>query len=113
MPNGYNSSKRYNSKKKSKKVAEATNPVPSGPGFGQSFKSRFSYVDQLRTTRRNFSCLRDTDTLNNTKKREASYSFGTSRSVMQKIHVDEILAKAEERLPGPAQYERHDSFGKR
>ena len=33
---------------------------------------------------------------------------------MQKFHVDEIIKKAEDGpMPGPADYERHHSFGRR
>lgn len=34
-----------------------------------------------------------------------SYSFGVSRQQMKKIHVDEILKKKEENLPGPGNYQ--------
>ena len=42
---------------------------------------------------------------------KTSYSFGVSRSDMKKIHVDEILKRREENLPGPGNYEhkRHIS----
>ena len=46
-----------------------------------------------------------------TKRRTASYSFGVSRSVMKKIHVDEILKKGEENLPGPDRYSNSKYFG--
>ena len=46
-----------------------------------------------------------------TKRRTASYSFGVSRSAMKKIHVDEILKKGEEKLPGPDRYSNNKFFG--
>ena len=47
-----------------------------------------------------------------TKIRTSSYSFGVSRSAMKKIHVDEILKKKDENLPGPERYNKADGFGK-
>lgn len=47
-----------------------------------------------------------------TKMRTFSYSFGVSRSAMKKLHVDEILKKKDENLPGPDRYERSPNFGK-
>ena len=47
-----------------------------------------------------------------TKMRTFSYSFGVSRSAMKKIHVDEILKKKDENLPGPERYGKKDGFGR-
>ena len=44
--------------------------------------------------------------------RTFSYSFGVSRSAMKKLHVDEILKKKDENLPGPDRYEKKAAFGK-
>ena len=41
-----------------------------------------------------------------------SYSFGVSRSEMKKLHVEEILKKKAENLPGPDRYEKKNLFGK-
>ena len=46
-----------------------------------------------------------------TKRRTASYSFGVSRSAMKKIHVDEILKRKDENLPGPDRYSNYKFFG--
>ena len=46
-----------------------------------------------------------------TKMRTSSYSFGVSRSAMKKLHVDEILKKKDENLPGPERYHKKDTFG--
>ena len=43
--------------------------------------------------------------------RTSSYSFGVSRSAMKKLHVDEILKKKDENLPGPERYNKKDTFG--
>ena len=43
--------------------------------------------------------------------RTSSYSFGVSRSAMKKLHVDEILKKKDENLPGPERYMKKDTFG--
>ena len=53
----------------------------------------------------------DTVTPLSTKMRTFSYSFGVSRSAMKKIHVDEILKKKDENLPGPDRYGKKGSFG--
>ena len=45
------------------------------------------------------------------KARTFSYSFGVSRVQMKKLHVDEILKKKEENLPGPDRYEKIHLFG--
>lgn len=45
------------------------------------------------------------------KNRTFSYSFGVSRGAMKKLHVDEILKKREENLPGPDRYEKKHMFG--
>ena len=46
-----------------------------------------------------------------TKRRTFSYSFGVSRGAMKKIHVEEILKKKDENLPGPDRYMKKDCFG--
>lgn len=53
----------------------------------------------------------DNELLERTKRRTASFSFGVSRHAMKKIHVDEILKKKEENLPGPDHYKKVDLFG--
>ena len=45
------------------------------------------------------------------KSRTFSYSFGVSRVNMKKLHVDEILKKKDENLPGPDRYEKVHLFG--
>lgn len=47
-----------------------------------------------------------------TKLRTSSYSFGVSRSAMKKMHVDEILKRKDENLPGPERYNKSSTFGK-
>ena len=44
--------------------------------------------------------------------RTYSYSFGVSRGAMKKIHVDEILKKKDDNLPGPERYSKKDGFGR-
>ena len=44
------------------------------------------------------------------KNRTFSYSFGVSRVQMKKIHVDEILKKTDENLPGPDRYPKKNLF---
>ena len=61
-----------------KKPAAQRRYSPSG--FGSSAGDRFGYVDQQKE-RKNFSCLDDLKG-DRTKNREASYSFGTSRSLV-------------------------------
>jgi len=43
--------------------------------------------------------------------RTFSYSFGVSRSAMKKLHVEEILKRKDENLPGPDRYANKEAFG--
>lgn len=83
----------------------------AGRAFGSS-ETRFGYED-LRKQKRDQGKIdgpSDTD-IQKTKNRTYSYSFGVSRSAMKKIHVDEILKKTQDNLPGPDRYEKKPLFG--
>ena len=80
-------------------------------GFGKK-ENRFGY-ESLRKVRRDQGKIdgpSDSE-IEKTKMRTSSYSFGVSRSQMNKIHVDEILKKTGELVPGPDKYEKKDLFG--
>ena len=70
---------------------------------------RFGY-EAIRKTKKDEGKL-DGHPDMDTKRRTASYSFGVSRSCMKKLHVDEILKKTDENLPGPDRYARKNFFG--
>ena len=55
----------------------------------------------------------DSKGVDQVKNRTFSYSFGVSRVNMKKIHVDEILKKTDENLPGPDKYAKASLFGGR
>lgn len=82
-----------------------------GRGFSTS-EDRFGY-DMKRKVKRDAGPINGpTDCpIEKTKNRTFSYSFGVSRMNMKKIHVDEILKKKEENLPGPDRYEKKGLFG--
>lgn len=82
-----------------------------GIGFGKK-ESRFGY-EEFKKEQRGVGKIASPDHVNNlsTKMRTFSYSFGVSRSAMKKIHVDEILKKKEDNLPGPDRYLNKDGFG--
>lgn len=83
-----------------------------GRGFGSS-EDRFGYEDIRKKKRDAIGNINGpTDCpIEKTKNRTFSYSFGVSRGTMKKIHVDEILKKKEENLPGPDRYEKKNLFG--
>ena len=85
---------------------------PVGAGFGVR-EDRFGY-EETKKHQRGVGNINDTQEVNTqTKRRTFSYSFGVSRSAMKKLHVDEILKKKEDNLPGPDRYSRKDqnTFG--
>ena len=80
--------------------------------FGSSQPDRFGY-EELRKHKRGLGGIDGPDktTMDTFKNRTASFSFGVSRQAMKKIHVDEILKKRDENLPGPDKYGKRDLFG--
>ena len=86
---------------------------PVGAGFGVR-EDRFGY-EEIKKHQRGLGGIESPDSVNplSTKMRTSSYSFGVSRSAMKKLHVDEILKKKDENLPGPDRYNRKDenTFG--
>ena len=80
-------------------------------GFGVR-EDRFGY-EELKKHQRGLGGIESPENINNisTKMRTSSYSFGVSRSAMKKLHVDEILKKKDENLPGPERYQKKDTFG--
>ena len=79
----------------------------AGRGFGSSVHDRFGYEEGMKERRGKLTSKLDGPDqalLEFTKRRTFSFSFGVSRSNMKKIHVDEILKKKDENLPGPERY---------
>ena len=85
-------------------------PCSPGKGFGSSAGDRFAYVNQSKE-RASFSCLEDLQG-SNTRRRDASYSFGVSRANIKPIFVEEVTRNAKDQ-PGPNDYGRPNYFGKR
>lgn len=85
---------------------------PLNASFGVS-QHRFGY-EEIKKHQRGIGSIDSPDSVNplSTKMRTSSYSFGVSRSAMKKLHVDEILKKKAENLPGPDRYDKSDLFGK-
>lgn len=87
----------------------------SNTGMGHAFgtaENRFGYEDLRKKKRDQGKIDGPGDThVEKTKHRTFSYSFGVSRGTMKKIHVDEILKKRDENLPGPDRYEKKHLFG--
>lgn len=78
----------------------------TGRAFGTS-QDRFGY-ENVRFSNRQRGKIDgpgSIDRKSNAFAKTFSFSFGVSRSQMKKIHVDEILRKKEENLPGPGNYE--------
>lgn len=86
-----------------------TKPVAAGFGVRED---RFGY-EEIKKVQRGLGGIDSPDSVNplSTKMRTSSYSFGVSRSAMKKLHVDEILKKKDENLPGPERYNKKDTFG--
>lgn len=84
---------------------------PVGAGFGVR-EDRFGY-EETKKVQRGLGGIESPESVGplSTKMRTSSYSFGVSRSAMKKLHVDEILKKKEENLPGPDRYMKKDCFG--
>jgi len=84
---------------------------PVGAGFGVR-EDRFGY-EECKKVQRGLGGIDSPETILplSTKLRTSSYSFGVSRSAMKKLHVDEILKKKDENLPGPDRYLKKDTFG--
>ena len=84
---------------------------PVGAGFGVR-EDRFGY-EETKKHQRGLGGIDSPDTCNplSTKQRTFSYSFGVSRKDMKKLHVDEILKKKQENLPGPERYPKAATFG--
>lgn len=84
---------------------------PVGAGFGIR-EDRFGY-EEIKKHQRGLGGIETPETVGalSTKMRTSSYSFGVSRSAMKKLHVDEILKKKDENLPGPERYPKKDTFG--
>ena len=80
-------------------------------GFGVR-EDRFGY-EEFKKHQRGVGKIDTPDVaaIDATKNKTFSYSFGVSRSAMKKVHVDEILKKREENLPGPDRYGKKDTFG--
>ena len=93
---------------KSNFMSERKNP---NAAFGVR-EERWGY-EEKKKHQRGLGGLDSPDTVNplSTKLKTFSYSFGVSRSAMKKIHVDEILKKKEDNLPGPDRYGKKDTFG--
>lgn len=87
------------------------NSSMNGRAFGTT-ENRFGYED-LRKKKRDMGKIDGPSDTNveRVKNKTYSYSFGVSRETMKKIHVDEILKKREENIPGPDRYEKKDLFG--
>jgi len=83
-----------------------------GIGFSKR-EDRFGY-EELKKEQRGKGIIATPETVDplSTKRRTFSYSFGVSRGAMKKIHVEEILKKKDENLPGPDRYMKKDCFGK-
>jgi len=75
-------------------------------------EDRFGY-EEYKKHQRGVGKIESPDTVDvlSTKNKTFSYSFGVSRSAMKKLHVEEILKKREENLPGPDRYGKKDTFG--
>ena len=86
-----------------------TKPVAAGFSVRED---RFGY-EEIKKHQRGLGGIESPENINNisTKMRTSSYSFGVSRSAMKKLHVDEILKKKDENLPGPERYNKKDTFG--
>lgn len=84
----------------------------SGVAFGVR-EDRFGY-EEIKKEQRGRGNINSPDSVQplSTKIRTASFSFGVSRSAMKKIHVDEILKRKDENVPGPDRYGKKDTFGK-
>ena len=85
---------------------------PLGAGFGVR-EDRFGY-EEFKKHQRGIGKIESPDNaaIDGTKNKTFSYSFGVSRSAMKKLHVEEILKKREENLPGPDRYApKKDLFG--
>ena len=82
-----------------------------GRGFGSSV-DRWGFEEKMKQ-RRGVGKIDGPDSkgVDQVKNRTFSYSFGVSRVQMKKIHVDEILKKTEENLPGPDRYAKDNLFG--
>ena len=82
-----------------------------GRGFGSSV-DRWGFEEKMKR-RRDVGKIDGPDGkgVDQVKGRTFSYSFGVSRVNMKKIHVDEILKKTEENLPGPDRYGKDNLFG--
>ena len=76
-------------------------------------EDRFGY-EEIKKQQRGRGDINSPDSVQplSTKIRTASFSFGVSRSAMKKIHVDEILKRKDENIPGPDRYGKKDTFGK-
>ena len=87
------------------------NTKPVGAGFGVR-EDRFGY-EETKKHQRGLGGIDSPDSCNplSTKQRTFSYSFGVSRKDMKKLHVDEILKKKQENLPGPDRYAKAPTFG--
>lgn len=87
---------------------------PLAASFGCT-QHRFGY-EEMKKRQRGAGKIDSPDpssvTALSTKMRTSSYSFGVSRSAMKKLHVDEILKKKDENLPGPDRYDKNSGFGK-
>ena len=84
----------------------------AGIGFSKR-EDRFGY-EEMKKEQRGKGLIDTPQTVDplSTKRRTFSYSFGVSRGAMKKLHVDEILKKKDENLPGPDRYMKKDCFGK-
>ena len=82
-----------------------------GRAFGSS-QDRFGY-ENVRFSKQNgkIDGPGTVDKRSNSYNKTFSFSFGVSRKDMKKIHVDEILRKKDENLPGPVNYEKKHLFG--
>ena len=84
----------------------------NGRAFGTS-QDRFGY-ENVRFSKQSgkIDGPGSLDRKSNAFAKTFSFSFGVSRSAMKKIHVDEILRKKEENLPGPGNYQLNTLIGK-
>ena len=82
-----------------------------GIGFGKT-ESRFGY-EEMKKEQRGLGKIETPDTVETLSRKPIApkFSFGVSRSNMKKLHVDEILKKREENLPGPDRYNDKPRFG--
>ena len=94
-----------------KSMFKSDKAAGNGRAFGSS-QDRFGY-ENVRFSKQNgkIDGPGSVDKRSNSHNKTFSFSFGVSRKDMKKIHVDEILRKREDNIPGPDSYEKKHLFG--